>query len=282
MKNILWTILLCTILAAVVALMLPSCTTRQNIVYFQDLPRDTAFQSGATKETDIKIRPKDKLSIVVNSRDPMLQDLFNLPYISRQLGQTIYNNGTTSYGNTQGLSAYTVDSEGNIDFPVVGKIRVAGLSREETAEFIKKLLIDGDLVSDPVVTVEFVNLAYNIIGEVAKPGRYAIDKDRISIVDALSLAGDLSILAKRDAIKVIRQEQDGTCNVYILDMTSADRLYKSPAYYLHQNDVIYVEPNDVRVRQSTVNGNNVLSTSFWLSLTSTLTSVAVLIVQLAK
>lgn len=277
MRNIIRPILY----SVIIILLLPSCAVRKKVVYFQDLPNDTTFQTKV-ESSEITVRPKDKLSIVVSSRDPMLQDLFNLPYVIRQLGQAVYSNNGNTYGSAQGVLTYTVDSEGNIDFPVIGKLHIAGLTREGTAAYIKQQLVDGNFVSDPVVTVEFVNLSYNVMGEVAKPGRYTIDKDRITIVDALSMAGDLSILARRDAVKVVRQAQDGTCNVYVLNMTSAEQLYKSPAYYLQQNDVIYVEPNNVRARQSTVNGNNVLSTSFWLSLTSTLTSVAVLIVQLAK
>ena len=163
-----------------------------------------------------------------------------------------------------------------IDFPVLGKIHVAGMKREEIAECIKNELIKENLVKDPVVTVEFANLCISVLGEVNSPGRFSIDRDRLTILDALSMAGDLTIYGNRSKVMVLRQEGD-VQRVYGLNLTSGEHIYSSPAYYLQQNDVVYVEPNEVKARQSTVNGNNVRSTSFWISLASLLTSVAILI-----
>ena len=121
-----------------------------------------------------------------------------------------------------------------------------------------------------------MNLTGSVMGEVNSPGRYSIDKDKMSILEVLSMAGDLTIYGRRDNVLVLRQEE-GEQKVYAVNLASADQLYTSPAYYLQQNDVVYVEPNDTKARQSTVNGNNVRSTSFWLSLASLLTTIAVLI-----
>lgn len=134
------------------------------------------------------------------------------------------------------------------------------------------------MVKDPVVTVEFMNLAVSVLGEVNNPGRYNIDKDNITILDALSQAGDLTVYGKREKVLILRNE-DGKQRVYGVNLCSGDHIYSSPAYYLQQNDVVYVEPNDTKARQSTVNGNNVRSTSFWISLASLLTSIAILIVN---
>ena len=221
----------------------------------------------------ITIRPEDKISIIVNSRDPQLTDLFNLPYVTRQLGQS---SNTYSTGTSQGVSVYTVDANGEIDFPVLGKVYVAGMKREEIAVYIKSEWIKENLVKDPVVTVEFANLCISVLGEVNNPGRFNIDRDRLTVLDALSMAGDLTIYGNRYKVMVLRQEGD-VQRVYGLDLTSGEHVYSSPAYYLQQNDVVYVEPNAVKARQSTVNGNNVRSTSFWISLASLLTSVAILI-----
>jgi polysaccharide export protein len=223
---------------------------------------------------EIKIQPEDKISILVNSKDPQLANLFNLPVITRQIGQT----STSSSGSNQGVSGYTVDAEGNIDFPVLGKIHVAGMKREEIASHIKNELISKNLVKDPVVTVEFMNLAISVLGEVGKPGRYNIDRDKITLLDAISMAGDLTIYGKRDNVYVMRNE-GGKQTSYQVNLLSAQDVYSSPAYYLQQNDVIYVKPNSVRARQSTVNGNNVRSTSFWISLASLLTTITVLFVK---
>lgn len=253
---------------------LGSCGSSKEVVYFQDLrPGETEIKLPEVKA--ITVRPEDKISIIVNSRDPQLTDLFNLPYVSRQLGQSLRTNGVTASSN-QGVSAYTVDAEGKIDFPVLGKIYVAGMKREEIAECIKNELIKENLVKDPVVTVEFANLCISVLGEVNSPGRFSIDRDRLTILDALSMAGDLTIYGNRSKVMVLRQEGD-VQRVYGLNLTSGEHIYSSPAYYLQQNDVVYVEPNAVKARQSTVNGNNVRSTSFWISLASLLTSVAILI-----
>ena len=253
---------------------LGSCGSSKEVVYFQDLrPGETEIKLPEVKA--ITVRPEDKISIIVNSRDPQLTDLFNLPYVSRQLGQSLRTNGVTVSSN-QGVSAYTVDADGKIDFPVLGKIYVAGMKREEIAECIKNELIKENLVKDPVVTVEFANLCISVLGEVNSPGRFNIDRDRLTILDALSMAGDLSIYGNRSKVMVLRQEGD-VQRGYGLNLTSGEHIYSSPAYYLQQNDVVYVEPNAVKARQSTVNGNNVRSTSFWISLASLLTSVAILI-----
>lgn len=253
---------------------LGSCGSSKEVVYFQDLrPGETEIKLPEVKA--ITVRPEDKISIIVNSRDPQLTDLFNLPYVSRQLGQSLRTNGVTVSSN-QGVSAYTVDADGKIDFPVLGKIHVAGMKREEIAECIKNELIKENLVKDPVVTVEFANLCISVLGEVNSPGRFNIDRDRLTILDALSMAGDLTIYGNRSKVMVLRQEGD-VQRVYGLNLTSGEHIYSSPAYYLQQNDVVYVEPNAVKARQSTVNGNNVRSTSFWISLASLLTSVAILI-----
>lgn len=266
-------ICLLLILLSVVAA-LSSCGSSKQVVYFQDLKLgETEFKLPEIKT--ITVRPEDKISIIVNSRDPQLTDLFNLPYVSRQLGQSLRTNGIT-VSNNQGVSAYTIDTNGEIDFPVLGKMYVAGMKREEIAEYIKNELIKENLVKDPVVTVEFANLCISVLGEVNNPGRFSIDRDRLTVLDALSMAGDLTIYGNRYKVMVLRQEGD-VQRFYGIDLTSGEHVYTSPAYYLQQNDVVYVEPNAVKARQSTVNGNNVRSTSFWISLASLLTSIGILI-----
>lgn len=253
-----------------------SCSAPSHVTYFQDL-RPGESEQKIIAATEIKVRPGDKLSIIVNSRDPQLTQLFNLPYVTQQLGQISTSKGSGSIsGTSQGISGYTVDEKGMIDFPVLGKLEVAGKNREEIAAFIKGELLAKDLVKDPVVTVEYMNLCISVLGEVANPGRYSIDRDKVTLLDAISMAGDLTIYGKREKVLVLREE-NGVQRVYGVNLCSAEYLYTSPVYYLRQNDVVYVEPNNVRARQATVNGNNVRSTSFWISLASLLTTVAVLV-----
>ena len=159
-----------------------------------------------------------------------------------------------------------------------GAARKAGMTREEIAAHIKHELISQDLVKDPVVTVEFMNLTVSVLGEVVHPGRFSIDKDRLTLLDAISMAGDLTVYGKRDNV-LVQRDENGKKVLYKVNLNSGHDLYASPVYYLQQNDIVYVEPNSVRARQATVNGNNVRSASFWMSLASLLTTITVLIVK---
>ena len=254
-----------------------SCSTPKEISYFQDLESVEGQRIGGAK--GITVRPKDKISIIVNCKSPELTALFNLPYVTQRLGEN--SRSTISSGYSQGyISGYTVDDRGCVDFPVLGEVHVAGMTREEIASEIKRELREQGQATDAVVTVDFMNLYYQVLGEVARPGRYAIDKDALTILDAIGAAGDLTIYGRRDWVKVLRDE-GGRMRTYEVDLCSASDLIASPVYYVRQNDVIYVDPNDVRARQSTVNGNNVRSTSFWISLTSLAASVTNTIVVIA-
>lgn len=264
-------------LLAIGILAVPSCSTPKEISYFQDLESVEGQRIGGAM--GITVRPKDKISIIVNCKSPELTALFNLPYVTQRLGEN--SRSTISSGYSQGyISGYTVDDRGCVDFPVLGEVHVAGMTREEIASEIKRELREQGQATDAVVTVDFMNLYYQVLGEVARPGRYAIDKDALTILDAIGAAGDLTIYGRRDRVKVLRDE-GGRMRTYEVDLCSASDLIASPVYYVRQNDVIYVDPNDVRARQSTVNGNNVRSTSFWISLTSLAASVTNTIVVIA-
>lgn len=259
----------------VICLSLTGCKTPQDVAYFQDI-NEQVIPVGQNSG-QIKIKPLDKLSIVIKSKDPELAELFNLSVNSSRLGQTSTIQGgnatVRSYsGGYEGMSNYTVTTSGDIDFPVLGMIHVEGMTREQLAAFIKGDLVGKGLVKDPVVTVEFLNTGYSVMGEVNSPGRFDINKDKLNILEALAIAGDLTIQGQRNNITVLREEKDGV-HTYKLDLTNLQDLTKSPAYYVQQSDVIYVEPNDIRKRQTTANGNNVLSTGFWISVASLLTSV---------
>lgn len=249
-------------------LLLTSCGMPKDIVYFQDLETEKVLEIG--HNDGIVAKPNDELSIIVTCQNPELAAIFNLPLVT-----TLAGRGTSQAYNQQ-VATYTVNSGGEINFPILGELKVAGMSRWEISEKIKSELIAQKLLDDPVVSVSFVNVFYSVTGEVAKPGRFPLDRDRMTVLDALANAGDLTIYGDRVGVKVLRREE-GILKTYNIDLTNAETVSKSPAYIIQQDDVIYVTPNAARGRMSTVNGNNLISTSFWLSVASVLTSVAVLV-----
>ncbi|MBR4809524.1 MAG: polysaccharide biosynthesis/export family protein [Bacteroidales bacterium] len=252
---------LLSVLALTVAV-LSACSAPKNVIYFQDTTDKEI--STDVQPLQIRFRPEDKISIIVNCPSRELMNQFNLPYVSRYVGSTTE---TSVSGSQGGVSGYIIDADGNINFPVLGKLHVAGLTRAEVSDLIKNELQNRDLVKDPVVTVDYMNLYVSIMGEVSRPGRYAISRDHFTILDALSMAGDLTIDGRRDNIRVIREE-NGVQKTYLLDLRSASNIASSPAYYLCQSDIIYVEPTTKKARTSTAAGNTFLTPSFWISVAS--------------
>lgn len=276
------TLISSTLLFATVACLISSCSTPKNISYFQDAADAEILEIAATSEKIIKVEPFDKLSIIVTSPDPALSRIFNLPVFSNshvnQSG-TITGASFRDYnvGYSEGITGYTVSAEGTIDFPVLGVIKVEGMTRNELAAFIKGEIIGKGYIKDPIVTVEFLNVGISVLGEVNRPGRYDLNVDRLTLVEAISLAGDLGIQGKRENVMVVRRAGNDDIQTYFVDITNAKEMIQSPAYYLKQGDIIYVEPNNIRKRQTTANGNNLMNVSFWLSVVSLLTTAAVLL-----
>lgn len=257
-----------------------SCSSTKQITYFQDLStgQENLIPINSNK---LKLQPNDKITIIVSTADARLNSLFNLPVTTTRIGG-ITSDGTTPTNNNDGnIAPYTIDSKGNIDFPVLGKLHIAGMTREEVAEYIRRELISRDLAKNPIVTVNYLNLSVSVMGEVARPGRVGISREDFTILDALSAAGDLTIYGKRDNIRVLREE-NGKQKVYEIDLNSGKDLVNSPVYYMQQNDVVYVEPNATRARQSTPNGNSILTPAFWMSIASFLMSTATTVILLVK
>ena len=255
-------------------LLAASCANVKDIAYFQN--KVTDHPEKIDKHAGIVIQPKDMLSIVVSSRNPELAAMFNLPVVSYQAGSEVSQIG----GYNQRLMAYTVDNEGMIDFPVRGKLEVAGLTRWELAEMIKKRLIADGYLSDAVVTVEFLNFKVSVIGEVTSPGTFTVEGDKVTVLQALALARDLTIFGRRDNVSVIR-ELDGKRVIYQVNLMDVN-LFKSPAYYLQQNDVVYVEPNPERARQSTVDDKGLRLTSIAVSSASVLLSLVSILINVLQ
>lgn len=264
-------------------LLLGSCSTPTNISYFPDLTTGSIVQ--AEQILDIRVKPEDKLSIIVTTQDPALTAMFNLVSPQNRINPTTSSTREAEDVNSTGnalILNYTVDSKGDINFPVLGKIHIAGLTREQVAEKITHDLMKADLVKDPIVTVEFANTGISVIGEVKTPGRYEFNKDHLTIIDAIAMAGDLKISGMRENILVMRNIGNGKREAYRVNLLDAQALASSPAFYIQQDDVIYVEPNDKTKRETTPNGNTPYTPSFWVSLGSFAITIATLIITLAR
>lgn len=268
-----------TFMAFVALLCLSACNTPKDITYFQDAEalNDMAVQA----EQQFRLRPEDKINIVVNSSNPMLGQQFTLTTMntSQVLGANVTPKTTTT-GSASGaqMLAYTVDEQGTIEFPILGKISVGGKTRREVADYIQDRLIARELVSDPIVTVEYVNMGVNVLGEVNKPGHIDITKDHYTIIDALANAGDLTINGDRRKVLVTRQV-DGVNQVYAVDLTNMQTLLNSPAYYLQQNDLVYISPTNKRKREANATGNTFNTPAIWISIASLLTTITALILK---
>lgn len=260
-----------TLILAVV--LMTSCGTVKDIAYFQN--KVVNEPEAIDKHAGIVIQPKDMLSIVVSSRNPELVAMFNLPVISYQAGSEV-----VSGAGQQRLMGYVVDNDGYIDFPVLGPIKVAGLTRWELSKLIKERLLKEGLLTDAVVTVEFMNFKVSVIGEVNSPGTYTLNNDKVTILQAISLARDLTIFGQRENVCVIR-EREGERVIYEINLCDVS-MFNSPAYYLQQNDVVYVQPSEIKARQSTTDDKALRMTSIFVSGGSLLVSIAALIVNLVR
>jgi len=229
----------------IVALLLSvfSCASKADLVYFQDESINNFNQPVINPE--IRYQPDDMLTINVTNLDPDAVRPFNLPAVSFSLDS----------GSAQGIArmqTYLLDKNGNIEFPVLGTLSLAGLTRLEATALIKEKL--DEYLTDPIVTIRLVNFNITVLGEVNNPGTFTIADEKVSLTEALGLAGDLTIFGNRKNVLLTR-EVDGQKKFAIFDLTSA-KVLASQNYYLAQNDVLYIEPNKSRINSSKVNANN--------------------------
>jgi len=238
-----------SIIIALFAIMLcASCATTQEISYFQDEP--LANYEELEINTDVVYKTNDKLSIIVSSIDPIAAKPFNLPTFSE--GQSI-----TVIQGSQKMQTYLVDKNGNIDFPVLGQLKIGGLARTEATEFLKEKL--SEYLKDPIVNIRIVNFTITILGEVNSPGTFILEDEKVSLSEALGYAGDLTIHGRRDNVLLIR-DNNGKKQYAQFDLTSI-KVLNSQNYYLAQDDVIYVTPNKAKVRSASYNQNSAVTIS---------------------
>lgn len=213
-----------------VLLLFCSCTSSKKLIYLQETKKDLVVNQEITNLGELRIQNDDLLYITISSKDSELMEPFK--------NATLV--GSTS-STTNAATGFLVNNEGTINIPSLGQVNVRGLTCPEIASMIEELLITGNYIKDPIVTVRLGNFKVTVLGEVANPGTVSVEGNRLTLLEAISQSGDLKPTAKRKNIKILR-EVDGVRNIYTVDLTRANIL-ESPYYYLNQNDIIYVEPN---------------------------------------
>lgn len=257
------------IFGVLLAFLLVGCQSYKKVPYLQDTKSiDQVVQQE--KLYDAKIMPKDLLTIVVSCTNPELAAPFNLTVATP-------TNLSTAYATTQPImQTYLVDNEGKVAFPVLGELQLAGLTKKQ-AELLVVEKLKPYMKETPIVTVRMVNYKISVIGEVTRPGTFTISNEKVNLLEALAMAGDMTVYGLRDNVKLIREDATGKQKIITLDLNKSDVIL-SPYYWLQQNDIVYVTPNKAKARNSDI-GN---STSLWFSATSILVSLASLLFNILK
>lgn len=254
-----------------VLVLLGSCATRKDFIYLQDM--DDLKEYPVLQKYEAIIHRDDKLSIIVNSKDPELALPFNIPGSG---GYTVGADGsivsTGASVDTKESKGYLVDINGDIEFPLLGKLHVEGMTRNQLTDLIKNKLLEAKLLKDPIVMVNFLNFKFSVLGEVGHVGTFDVSGDRITLLEALAMAGDLTPRSRLDRIAVIR-EYGNKRRIMFHDIRSKD-IFTSPCYYLQQNDIVYVEPNSAKATEQDQRKFSVWS--MVLSFVSTVTSLVLL------
>ena len=244
----------------ILILFFTACASKKDIVYFQDIKN--TYEKEIIENYNTVYQPDDLLAITVSSSDMQGLEPFNLPAVS-------FNAVPGSVVGQNKQLTYLIKKDGTIDFPVLGKVTLQGLSQIEASQLLKEKL--SIYIKAPIVHLELVNFRITILGEVNKQGTYTISNERISIIEALCMAGDLSITGKRTDVLVIR-EQDEKFKYHRIDLTS-NEIFNSPVFYLKQNDAIYVTPNNAKIKSSSYNKN----APIWVSVASVIMSLIILL-----
>ena len=252
--------------------LLASCQSYKKVPYLQDVE---VMEQTAQQENlyDAKIMPTDLLTIVVSCTSPELAVPFNLTVASPA---SVATTGNSQLTVQPVLQPYLVDNGGKINFPVLGELKVGGLTKREAEQLIIDKL-KPYIKETPIVTVRMVNYKISVLGEVTRPGTFTISNEKVNLLEALAMAGDMTVWGVRDNVKLIREGADGKQEIVTLDLNKAETIL-SPYYWLQQNDIVYVTPNKAKARNSDI-GN---STSLWFSATSILVSLASLLVTIFK
>ena len=263
---------ICLYIVALCAIfMLDSCQSAKDVAYFQNV--DYVDLSASKGLYDARIMPKDELTISVSASDPASVSMFNLA-----VTQTTGTNDQIRLSSQQALIPYLVDNNGDINYPQIGKIHVQGMTKNELQDYIADRIAKNFAADErPIVTVRMSNYRVTVMGEVTRPCVVNVSSEKMSVLEAIATAGDLSIYGQRTDVLVIREDATGQKTTHRLDLTDAN-IINDPYYYVHQNDVIYVTPNQTKAKNSDIGQ----STTLIISATSILLSVANLILNILR
>ena len=257
------------------AVLLVGCNASKRIIY--DFNKEESVKS-LLADGQIRIKPLDRLTVVVSSQNPELSAPFNTATSYNALSFNPLN--ASAPNGAQALQVRTVNEDGTLEFPMIGKVVCSGKTRKELSDEIAKKIIEGGYISDAIVNIQFADMKFFVLGEVARPGQFDITRDKITVLEALAMAGDMTIYGNRTNVAVIRRTNEKEYEVYELNFLEGNQM-TSPAFYLQQGDVVYVQPNKYKAATSEINQNR----TFWLSIVSTLitaTSLVLTIVNFAQ
>lgn len=257
-------------LAVIAVCLLTSCSATKNVPYM--INYEALATEAKAQLYDARVMPKDVLSIIVNTVNPAAAQQFNLT------ASGVMTQANSSLSSQPMLQTYLVDNDGNINFPIVGKIHVAGLTKSETEQLItEKIRPYLSETEHPIVTVRMSSYSISVLGEVNAPGNFIVSREKVNIFEALALAGDMTIYGVRNNVKLIREDATGKKEIHTLNLNDAN-VINSPYYYLQQNDILYVEPNKIKAQNSAIGS----MTTLWISVSSVLVSIATLLVSVLR
>ena len=258
-----------TLTVVLLAAILVGCNSSKRVVY--DFNHDAVVKALAA-DGEIRIKPLDRITVIVSSQNPELAAPFNAPSSFNSLSSNPL--GTSASNGLQSVQVRTVDENGDLEMPLIGKVNCTGKTRSELAKVITKKIVDDGFINDAMVNIQFADMKVFVLGEVTRPGQYDITRDKITVLEALAMAGDMTIYGNRENVTVIRNGGD-KYETYQLNFLKGEQM-SSPAFYLQQGDVVYVQPNKYKAATAEINQNR----TFWISIASTMITATSLVLTI--
>jgi len=270
----LWLIVISSIIVS------SSCANIKKVPYFKDVPDSLSkntYSVDLTPYTEPQIQPNDIISVSIQTIDPRATEVFQIggglngaPTTTNTSSQASSSGGSASSGSGAGTPGYLVDQQGYINMPLVGKMKISGLTTTQARDLIEQKAII--YYKDPIVNVRFANFTFTLLGEVNRPGRYTVNNEKISLMDAIGMGGDLTNYGKRYNVMLIREENGK--KVFSRYNLNSTEIFHSPYYFLRQNDIVYVEQNRARARASTVDQTTGVYFTYFVSIITLLLAIS--------